>query len=254
MRKFKLCLVFIVALLVAAPLLGGVSLAEDTYTVQYITTVAGSGLIYLNYLQGISGFTLNSFSDSGLVNASFKNVTVNGIYNRAVGIGSFRNQGSVALINVEPDMQVSPVNIVGQSYSQGNQVTLGDYNYAVKLNFNNFGGSGLMVLDMMAGSFCNQFTSLTFNMGKNAIPQSPISTIFGVSQATAAATVASLSNKQMQAMIATADNDFKVQGKQSAVATMQGSPDFHGISAVTLSAGVNNLVSHNVSVNFDTAK
>jgi hypothetical protein len=254
MRKFRLWFVFIVALLVAAPLLGGVSLAEDAYTLQYITTVAGGGLNYLNYVQGISGFTLNSFSDSGQVTASFKNVTTNGIYNRAVGIGSFRNQGSVTLVNVEPEMQVSPVTYVGQSYSQGNRVTLGDYNYAVKLNFNSFGGSGLMVLDMMAGSFCNQFTSLTFNMGKNAIPQSPIRTVFGVSQPTATATVASLSNQQMQAMVATADNNFKYQGKQSAVATVEGSPNFHGVSAITVSAGVNNSVSHNVSVNFDTAK
>ena len=247
MRKFRLCGVFLIVLLVAAPLLGGVSLAEDTYTLQYITTVTG-GLNYLNYVQGISGFNINSFSDSARVNIGFNNIEVVGVYNRNMGIGSFRNQGSIALVNIQPDMEVSPMLYSGQMYSQGNQVTVGDYNYAINLNFNSFHGSGLVVIDVMAGSFSNQFTSLTFNMGRNAIQTSTNSALKVMPG------LVSLSNTQMQAMVATADNDFKTQGKQSAVATIKGTPNIQGISAVTLSAGINNQVSHNVSVNIDTAK
>jgi hypothetical protein len=107
-----------------------------------------------------------------------------------------------------------------------------------------------VVLDLMAGSFCNQFTSLTFNMGKNAIPSIPLSTVLSVMQGNP--TVVSLSNQQMKAVAATADNDFKVQGKQSAVASIEGTPNTQGISAITLSAGVNNQVMHNDGVNIDT--
>jgi hypothetical protein len=254
MRKFKLWLVFICVLLAAAPLQGGVCLAEENnYTLQYITTIAGGTFNYLGYLQGISGFTFDSYSDNGLVNIGFNNVDITGVYNRNIGIGSFRNQGSVALINIEPDLQTSPVIFSGYMFSQGNKVTVGDYNYAVKMNFNGIQGSGIVILDAMAGSFSNQFTSLTVNIGKNAISSTPLDSIFKVTQANGS-TVVSLTNKQMQAIAATADNDFNMQGKQSAVAAIEGVPNIQGICATTLSAGVNNQVSHNVSLNIDTAK
>jgi uncharacterized Zn-binding protein involved in type VI secretion len=250
MRKFRLWFVFLAVLLVAAPLMGGVSLAEDTYTVQYITSVTGGTTNYLSFLQGISGFSVSSFGDTALVNVGFNNVDIGGVYNRNIGIGSFRNQGSVTFLNIEPSLEVSPVTFIGQMFSQGNQVTAGDFNYAVNLNFNGFRGSGIVVLNVMAGSFCNQFTSLTFNMGKNAIPSTPLSSVLSVMQGNP--TVVSLSNQQMQAVAATADNDFKIQGKQSAVASIEGNPNIQGISAITLSAGVNNQVMHNVGVNIDT--
>jgi hypothetical protein len=249
MSKFRLWGVFLLVLLVAIPLQEGISLAEDNYTLQYIETATGSGLNYLTFLQGISGINLNSFSDKGLVSVGFDNVDITGIYTRSIGIGSYRNQGSVALINVQPGMEVAPTLYSGQMFSQGNKVTVGDYDYTINLNFSGFRGSGLVVLNAMAGSFCNQFTSLTFNMGKNAIPQTTPSSILSVTS-----NMAILSNQQMQAMAATADNDFKTQGKQSAVATIQGVPNVQGVCAITLSAGVNNQVSHNVSVNVDTAK
>jgi hypothetical protein len=253
MRRFRHWFVCLLFLLVAAPLLGGVSLAEEnTYTLQYITTVSGSALNYLGFLQGISGFTSNSFTENGLVNVGFNNVDISGVYNRNIGIGSFRNQGSVALLNIQPDMQVAPMLYSGQQFSQANKVTVGDYNYAVNLNFNGLQGSGVVLLDVMAGSFSNQFTSLTVNIGKNAIFSTPLNSVFKVSQANG--TVVSLTNQQMQAIAATADNDFKMQGKQSAVAKIEGVPNIQGISATTISAGVNNQISHNVSVNIDTAK
>jgi hypothetical protein len=146
---------------------------------------------------------------------------------------------------------VSPVIFSGQMFSQANQVRVGDYNYGVNLNFTNFRASGIVVLNVMAGSFCNQFTSLTFNMGQNAIaPTSP--SILSVKQGNP--TVVSLTNQQMQAIAATADNDIQVQGKQSAVVSTQGGPNVQGISALTLSAGINNQVSHHVEVNIDTRK
>jgi hypothetical protein len=142
MRKIKLWFAFLVVLLVAAPLQGGVSRAEDTYTLQYITSATGSTTNYLSYLQGISGFNVSYFEDTALVNVGFNNVDISDVYNRNIGIGNFRNQGSVALLNIEPNLQVAPVTFVGQMFSQGNHVTAGDFNYAVIMNLNGFRGSG----------------------------------------------------------------------------------------------------------------
>ncbi len=248
MQKLRLTAVLLTVWLLAAPFLGA-SLAEDNFTLQSIVTA--TGINYLSYVQAISGFNVPNFTDSGKVTMNFSNVTVNGIYNANIGMGSFRNQGSLAFVNITPNQDLLPQTYVGQMFSQGNRVTVGDYNYAVNMNFNNFTGSGIVVLNVMAGSFCNQFTSLSFNMGKNVIAPPSVS-VLSVTKGNP--TVAMLSNKQMQAVAATADNDIQMQGKQSAVASVQGTPNVQGVSAMTLSAGINNQISHNVSVNIDTAK
>ena len=248
MQKLSFVIIFLAVLLVAAPFQAGVALAEDTYNLQYITTI--TGINYLGYQQGISGFSIPNFSDSGLVTVNFNDVTVNGIYNRNIGIGSFRNQGTVTFANIEPNLFVNPMTYAGQMFSQGNKVNVNDFNYAVNLNFNKFQASGIVALDVMAGSFCNQFTSLTFNMGKNAIAPPSVS-ILNVTRGNPS-TVVSLTNQQMQAVAATSDNDIQVQGKQSAVISIQGAPTVQGVCALTVSAGINNQVSHNVAVNIDT--
>ena len=219
MQKLRLVAIFLAVLLVAAPL-HGVSQAEDTYTIQYITTILGAQN-YLGSVQGISGFTIPNFTDSGSVTMNFNNASVSGVYNQNIGIGSFRNQGAVALVNIMPNQDVAPVTYSGYMYSQGNQVTVNNYNYAVNMNFVNFNASGLVVLNVMAGSLCNQFTSLTFNLGKNAIA-SPSTTIFSVTKGNP--TVVSLTNQQMQAIAATSDNDIQIRGKQTAVPSPRGSP------------------------------
>lgn len=104
----------------------------------------------------------------------------------------------------------------------------------------------------MAGSFSNQFTSVHFSMGKNVTPtNSPTVATFSQGDNS---TLAQLSNAQMKTIAATANNDIQVQGKQSAVATIQGTPNIQGICAITMSSGVNNLVSHRVGINIDTAQ
>jgi hypothetical protein len=252
MHKLKLGAAFLAVLLVAVPFTAGVSQADDnTYTLQYITTA--SGINYVGFLQSISGCTVSSFGASDLVNVGFDNVTVNGLYNRAIGVGNYRNQGSVAFVNIEPNQKVNPVTFSGQMTSQNNQVAISDYNYGVNLNFNGFHGTGIVVLDVMAGSFSNQFTSLTFNMGKGAIPATAPSSVFSAVQGNPS-TIVSLSNEQMQATTATSNNDFKYRGTRSAVTSMQGVPDIQGISAITMSAGINNQVNHHVEFNIDTGK
>ena len=99
---------------------------------------------------------------------------------------------------------------------------MNEFNYVLDISFNGFRGSGLVVLNLMAGSFSNQFTTLSFNMGKNAVPlTSPA--VFNIIRGIL--TVASLTNQQMQAVAVTANNDFQVQGKQTAMTTVQGTPD-----------------------------
>jgi hypothetical protein len=265
MPRLRLCLVFLILLLVAAPF-PEVSQAQDSYTVQEFTTNTVDNSI--NYLQGISGWSVSNFSENGSVFAGFNNVTINGIYNLSAGMGSFRNQGFLAFVNILPDEIVPPATLRGFTFSANNDVTVNDYNYSVHLSLNNFKGSGILVLNLMAGSFSNQFTSVNYTVGQNTTP-SPSPTLFWVptgQEAVAAArqlglnvvnkaTVATLTNDQMQAIAATADNNIDIENaKMRASASVEGTPQVNGLCVITLSAGVNNLVSHNVRVNFNTAK
>ncbi len=271
MHKLRHCAIFLAVSLLAASLLGGVSLAQDTYTLQYITSVAGNPN-YLQFQQGVSGFSFSPFSQTGQANVGFTNTSVSGVYNKNFSLGAFLNAGSIALLNIQPGLEVTPMTINGLIFSQGNQIPVGDYNYGVSLNFNGFQGTGLVVLNVMAGAFSNQFTSLTFNMGKNATP-TPLGSVSSWSLGTANPfvvnfsnggvlnvlqgnpTMVSISNQQMQLIVGTANNDIQMQGKQTSVDKMiNGTPNVQGISAITVSAGVNNQISHNVSVNFDTAR
>jgi hypothetical protein len=200
-------------------------------------------------VQGISGWYVPNFSDTGAVALNFNNVTVNGIYNASYGVGSFRNQGSLAFVNIQPDLEVTPATFLGLVFSENNRATFTNYDYAASLNFNNFRGSGIVVMNLMAGSFSNQLTTVSFSMGKNAIAP-PSTTLANVIQGNPA--IVSLSNKQMAAVAATYNNDIQVQGKQSAVATVQGAPNVSGICAITMSAGINNQIIHRVEVNVNT--
>jgi hypothetical protein len=236
-------------LVAAAPCLQGTAAAQNAYSYQSIVT--NSGTNFLGFIQGIGGWYFSNFSDAGRIQVGFDNVVINGVYNASIGVGSFRNLGSVAYVNIQPDLAITPSAYYGQSFSENNRVSINNYNYAVNIAFTGFKGAGIVVLNVMAGSLSNQFTSVTFNMGKNAIaPLSP--SVFKVSQGNP--TVATLTNNQMQAIAATANNDIQVQGKQTAVTSVQGAPDVQGVCAMTLSAGVNNLVTHRVEVNVDTSR
>lgn len=253
MLNRKLGLIFLALILAAVPL-QGVSHAEDdfkavNFTAQFFSTNSASN--YISYLQGISGLVVPNFRDSGTVSVSFDNVIINGLYNASYGVGSFRNQGSLAFVNIQPEQILPPAVFLGQTFSENNKVTVKDYNYALNLNFNAFRGSGIVVLNLMAGSFSNQFTSVHFSMGKNVSP--PASPTVAALTKNGNSTLAVLSNSQMQAIAATANNDIQIQGKQSAVATIQGTPNIQGVCAITMSSGVNNLISHHVGINIDTA-
>jgi hypothetical protein len=247
MARLRPCLLFLILLLVAAPF-PGVSQGEDNYTVQEFSTSTTDNSI--KFFQGISGWYVN-LNESGTVSVGFNNVTLNGIYNLSAGMGSIRNQGSLAFVTIQPDQVVPAATLQGFSYSGNNRVIVNDYNYSVSLSLNNFKGSGILLLNLMAGSFSNQFTSVNFSMGKNNTPK-PSPAIFTAQSGNP--TVASLTNDQMEAIAATQNNDFKFLGKQQASASVEGNPQINGVCVITLSAGVNNLVSHNVRVNFNTGQ
>jgi hypothetical protein len=226
----------------------GVSQAQDNYTVQGFTTSTTDNSI--NYLQGISGWSVPNFTEAGSVFVGFNDVTINGIYNLSAGIGSIRNQGSLAFVNILPDEVVPPATLRGFTFSTGNAVTVKNYNYSVNLSLNNFKASGILVFNLMAGSLSNQFTSVNYTVGKNTTPP-PSPTIFTVNSGNP--TVASLTNDQMEAVAATADNNIDItNAKMQASASVEGTPQVNGLCVITLSAGMNNLVSHNVRVNFNT--
>lgn len=249
MRKSKFFLVILAFWLITALFRVGVAQGYDNFTVQGIMT--SSAYNYIGFLQGISGWDLKNFSESGSITVNFTNVTVGGVYNATYGLGSFKNLGTLSFINVQPELEVSPALFQGIMFSENNKVVIGDYNYSVGLNFNGFRASGVVVLNLMAGSFSNQFTSVHFTMGRNVIPE-PSRLVARAPEGESK--LVQLSNAQMQTMAATANNEFKILGKQSAIATVEGTPEIQGICAITLSSGVNNMVSHRVGINIDTAQ
>jgi len=252
MQKRKLCLMFLMFLLATFSLQLEVSEAQDDYNnfvAQYFTTNSASN--YISFLQGISGAVVPGFSDVGRVSVSFTNVRFTGIYNASYGIGSYRNQGSLSFVNIQPDLELPPAIFLGQTFSENNKGLIKGYNYSLNLGFNNFNGSGIVLLNLMAGSFSNQFTSVHFSMGKNVIPPTSPTTL-RLSKGNDS-TLITLTNSQMQAIAATANNDIQIRGKQSAVVTVQGAPNVQGVCAITLSSGINNLIIHRVGVNIDTA-
>lgn len=221
--------------------------AQDNYNIQYFRTNSAANFTF--FLQGISGFAISGYSDRMGLGVDFNNVTITGLYNISYGVGSFRNQGSLAFVNIQPTEIVPPATFVGTMFSVGNRARITEYDYSINLNFNAFRGSGIMVFNLMAGSFSNQFTSLAFTMGRNVIaPPSPTNAVI----LTGNPAVVALSNQQMAAVAAAQENNFQVTGRQSAVATIKGAPDIQGVGAITLSAGLNNQVLHRVEVNINT--
>jgi hypothetical protein len=261
MLKSSLGALSLVLLMVAAPCQVGVTLAQGTsggYNVQKIVTFTDP--MYLGYLQAIGNWNLPNFGESGSVNLNFNNTTFTGVSSINLGLGSFRNQGSVAFLNIKPDEMVVPTRQLGLMSVDNNRVMVKDYNYRASVNFNNFNGSGVLVVNVMAASFSNQFTAVTVSMGK--IPITPVSlptlTVIpenpGLFSKTLnvvpGASVVALSNEQMDIIAGASNNVFVYQGKQKASASVEGASKFAGISAVTVTAGMNNQVSHTVQANF----
>jgi len=249
MRKSKLYLVILAFWLATVLFQVGPACAYDNFTVQSILTSSSNN--YIGYLQGISGWNLKNFSESGSVTVDFTNVTVGGLYNASYGLGSFKNLGTLTFLNVQPELELSQALFQGQMFSENNRVEVGDYNYSVNLNFNGFRSSGVVVFNLMAGSFSNQFTSVHISMGRNVTPE-PSRLVARIPEGDSR--LVQLTNAQMESLAATNDNDFKFLGKQTAIATVQGTPEVQGICAITLSSGVNNMVSHRVGINIDTAR
>lgn len=247
MRKLKFCAVLLAILLVSVPLQGGDSLAQDNYTFQTIST--DTGVNFVGFLQGIGGWQFQLFTDSGSAFVDFSNVSIFGIYNLSAGIGSFRNQASLTYTNIQPDLAIPPASFLGIMTSANNRVIVGDTDYSVNLQLNSFQGAGVMVFNLMAGSFSSQFTTVMISIGRGATTQSGLPT---PSVTIGNSTVVALTNDQMQAIAATSNNEFIYQGNQKASATVQGTSNFTGVAAITLSAGVNNMVNHHVGVNFNT--
>jgi hypothetical protein len=250
MRKAKFYLVILAFWLVMVPLRVGGAHAYDNFTVQGILTSSANN--YIGFVQGISGWNLKNFSESGSITVDFTNVTVGGLYNASYGLGSFKNLGTLTFLNVQPDLNVGPALFQGLMFSENNKVEVGDYNYSVNLNFNGFKSSGIVVFNLMAGSFSNQFTSVHFSMGKNVTPEP--SRLVARFTPEIAPQLVQLSNAQMEKLAATNNNDFKFLGKQTAIATIEGVPQVQGVCAITLSSGVNNQISHRVGVNIDTGR
>jgi hypothetical protein len=264
MQKFRLCLVFLALLLVAAPFQIGVSLAAElvlgNYAIQSLTASTGTNSI--RFLQLLGGWNVRDFQGTGTISVGFDNVNIQGLYNLSAGVGSFKNLASVSLVNIQPQFKIPPALVIGDMWLEGNDVTVRNSSYAVHLNFNGFRCSGIIIINVMAGSFSNQLTTVTYTMGRNVIPP-PSHPIFQVVPLNAKVlpaegnqpvfgTEVSLSDAQMEATTTSFNNDIDIEGTR-AVVTREGTPQVNGICAITASAGIGNQINHAVRVNLNTA-
>jgi hypothetical protein len=264
MLKSSLGVLFSLLLLMVAPFQMGLSLAQETtsgYTVQNLTTITDPEM-YLGYLQAIGNWKFQNFEESGAITLNFSNAMLAGITSISAGLGSVRNQGSVAFLNLKPSEVVLPQRQLGLLISENNQVTMGDYAYSANINFSNFSGAGVLVANVTASSFSNLFTAVTVSMGRipitpvsipslTVIPENPGSFTTS-SDVIPGTSVVALSNEQMDIIAGTANNEFIYEGKQQAAATVSGAANFSGIYAVTVSAGVDNKINNTVQANFNT--
>ena len=255
MHRTKLCVTILGFWLMTVLFRVGVAHAYDNFTLQSFMTSSTNN--YIGLVQGISGWNLQNFAESGRISVNFTNFTVSGLYSASYGTGSFKNLGTLTFLNIQPDLELTPALFSGAMYSVNNDVTLGDYNYSVNLNFNGFRGSGIVVLNLMAGSFSNQFTSVHVTMGKNVTPAPsiPVGRLVGPKDPGDPSLV-QLSNAQLETLATSVNNKFTSieNAKQSSMVTVEGVPQIQGICAITISTGVGNMVSNRVGLTIDTAK
>jgi len=255
MHRSKLCVTILGFWLMTVLFRVGVSHAYDNYTPQSFLTSSTDN--YIGFVQGISGWNLQNFTESGRISVNFSNFTVSGLYSASYGQGSFKNLGTLTFLNIQPDLELTPALFSGVMYSVNNTVALGEHNYSVNLNFNGFRGSGIVVLNLLAGSFSNQMTAVHFTMGKNVTPAPSITDHrleYPTLKEPDLVPLVQLSNAQLETLATSVNNKFEYKGKQSSVVTVEGVPQIQGICAITISSGVGNMVSNRVGLTIDTAK
>jgi len=212
---------------------------------------------YLGARQSITGFNTGGMGGSGTVILNLTNSTIRGLYNVNAAMGSLRNQGSVIMVNLAPHQFLPPLTVDVQMNLSNNYATFGDYNYSTNLQANSLQGGGLAVMNLMAGNFNNQFSSVALHFSKGTLPSTLASGPGTASIVTSnGGNLVTLTNAQLEAVAATSGNSFTDLGKAKASATVEGDAlmNFSGIVAINNLAGNGNQVQNNIQMTINTGK
>lgn len=212
---------------------------------------------YLGVQQNIGDFSVWGLGGEGTVSLNLTNSVIKGLYNTSAGIGSMKNQASVILVNLLPNQYFSPFTSAAQTLSN-NLVGLGDYDYISRLQANSLQGSGLAVINLLAGNLNNQFTCVAVHFSKGPLtpPPSPILNTATLGSDGNGSGLVALSHAQLQAVAATQGNTFTELGKGRATAVVEGDAfkSFSGLVAITTLAGNGNQVQNNLQMTINTGK
>lgn len=212
---------------------------------------------FLGVQQNIGNFNVWGLGGEGTVSLNLTNSTIQGLYNTSAGIGSMKNQASVILVNLLPNQYFSPFTSARQTLSQ-NLVGLGDYDYISRLQANSLQGSGLAVINLMAGNLNNQFTCVALHFSKGPLnpPASPLLNMAHLGSDGNGGGLVALSNAQLQAVAASQGNSFTELATGKATALVEGNAfkDFSGLVAITTLAGNGNQVVNNLQMTINTGK
>lgn len=213
---------------------------------------------FLGARQAIEGFGGQGLIGEGTVTLDLSNSTIKGLFNTNAGIGTARNQASVILVNLLPNQYISPFTFSWQTLS-GNLVSFGDYDYISRLQAGGLQGGGLVVMNLMAGNFNNQFTSVSLHLSRGPLSNSGAAasgnSIFLGGDGQGGYLVA-LSHSQLQAVAATSGNSFTEVGQGRATAMVEGDAfkNFSGLVAINNLAGNGNQVQNHLQMTINMGK
>lgn len=213
---------------------------------------------FLGAQQAIEGFSGQGLGGEGTVTLNLSNSTIKGLYNTNSGVGTARNQASVIWVNLLPNQYFSPFTFSWQNLS-GNLVGFGDYEYVSRLQAGGLQGGGLVVMNLMAGNFNNQFTSVSLHLSRGPLPTS-VSAASGSSFFLGGdgqgGYLVALSHAQLEAVAAASNNSFTELAKGKATAMMEGDAfkNFSGLVAISNLAGNGNQVQNNLQLTINLGK
>ena len=249
MRKLGLVAGLLALFLVVVPFQAKVCLGGDSYQIVINDTWAN----YLGFEQASGGWNFMEIGSTNLAVVDLRNSLIVGLFSWSGVSGTASNSFAGTMLNIDVINVLPPLTVVGSVSLANNQVLISDYNFSSTLMTDGLHGGGLLAFGMNVGPLNNQFTSLSVYIGRTLLTQpSTTNVILGTGNVNFAA----LTNSQLQAVAATANNDIILQGKQQATAitTGNGIQNFSGLVAITNSAGAGNQIINNMTLQVTTGK
>ena len=230
------------------------ALAAEEPSIQLQEVWIKSWLGYTGSFQGSKNWqmTFNNYSANVTMNRALQGSV--GVISQNLNVGNVVNQGAVTLLIFDQLNTLPRLNYSGIMALDKNRLKLTDYDFTAMITGQSFrGSSGIVAVNLNAGHLNNQFTTVGISLGRHQpLSDQP----FGVGLSTGDQNFVKLTSAQMNALIASSNNELELAGKQKALATVtDGSfQDFSGVAAVTVTAGNMNQVMNNVQVTINTPR